>query len=103
MADSVSTGELLTLLLGGGAVATIGALFQGAKSLQTGARARERQTVSDLVKQRKEAWVDRDNAIDSRDYWRNWAGTVEYHANLAGVILPPKPPEPIPKEIKDEE
>lgn len=96
-------GELLTLLLGGGAVATIGALFQGIRSLQNGARAREKETVKELVKQRKEAWVDRDNAIDSRDYWRNWAGTVEYYAHQKGVELPPRPPEPIPKQMEEED
>ena len=98
----MDTEALLTLLLGGGAVATIGALFQGIRSLQTGARAREKDTVNDLVSQRKEAWLDRDNALDSRDYWRNWAGTVEYMAGQKGVELPPRPPEPIPKKLEDQ-
>lgn len=84
--------SLLTLLLGGGAVATIGAFFKGVKALQTGARAREKDTVNDLVLQRKEAWDDRDKANDERDYWRNWAGTVEYYARANGVELPARPP-----------
>lgn len=83
--------DLLTLLLGGGAVATIGALFKGIQSLQSGARSRERDTINDLVNQRKEAWEDRDKAIDERDYWRNWAGTVEFYARQAGVKLPDRP------------
>lgn len=99
----MSTGELLTLLLGGGAVATIGAFFQGVKSLQSGARARERETVVDLVKQRKEAWRDRDQAQDERDYWRNWAGTVTFYANQGGVVLPERPPEPKFPEPEEEE
>lgn len=90
----MDTGQLLTLLLGGGAVATITALFQGIKSLQTGARARERDTVTELIAQRKEAWEDRDKASDERDYWRNWAGTVEYYARQKGVDLPGRPPLP---------
>lgn len=99
----METGELLTLLLGGGAVATIGAFFQGIKSLQGGARAREKETVTDLVKQRKEAWRDRDYAIDARDYWRNWSGTVEFYARQAGVTLPDRPPEPKTPEEGGEE
>jgi len=97
----VDTGDLLQMLLGGGAVATIGALFQGIRSLQGGARARERETVAELVRQRKEAWRDRDYAIDLRDYWRNWAGTVEFHARQAGVKLPEKPNEPKAPEEGD--
>jgi hypothetical protein len=90
----MTVGQILTLILGGGAVATITALFQGLKSIQTGARAREKDTVSELIKQRKEAWDDRDEAQDERDYWRNWAATVEYHARAAGVELPGRPPRP---------
>ena len=96
--------EILTLLLGGGFVATIGALFQGLRSLQNGARARERETVNNLVDQRNEAWVDRDNAIDRSDYWQQWAGTVEYLARQNGVEIPQRPAEPTPKTFvkKDE-
>jgi hypothetical protein len=98
----LETGDLLALLLGGGAVATITALFQGIRSLRDGARAREKDTVAELVVQRKEAWIDRDNAIDQADYWRRWAGTVEYHALQNGVKLPARPPEPDPKKLEDE-
>lgn len=90
----MGTGELLSLILGGGAVATIGAFFQGIKSLQSGARAREKETVTELVEQRKEAWEDRDYSNDLADYWRTWAGTVEYHARRQGVELPTRSPEP---------
>lgn len=100
----MDTGELLTLLLGGGAVATFSALFTGIKSLQTGARARERETVASLVAQRKEAWEDKNFADDVADYWRVWAGTVEYEARRNGVELPQRPPEPVkPEPIKPEE
>lgn len=97
----MNTGDLLTLLLGGGFVATLTAAFQGVRSLQTGARTREKETVSALVNQRNEAWVDRDNQTDAKDYWRNWAGTVEYLAGQGGVVLPPRPPEPIPKKFEE--
>lgn len=98
----METGDLLALLLGGGAVATIGAFFQGIKSLRDGARAREKDTINDLVRQRKEAWIDRDNETDLRKYWQDWAGTVVYHARANGVELPEPPPLPVPKKLEED-
>lgn len=99
----MDVGQLLTLLLGGGAVATITALFNGIKSLREGSRSRERDTISDLINRRKEAEEERDRAYDARDrafderdWWRNWAGRLEYTLVVNGVPLPPK--EPFPKE-----
>lgn len=91
---TLDVGQLLTLLLGGGMVATVSALFSGVKSLRDGARARERDTIADLINQRNEAWTDRDEALNERDYWRNWAGTLEYLALSQGVVVPTKPPMP---------
>lgn len=96
-------GQLLTLLLGGGATATIVALFNGVKSLREGARTREKDTVEQLVAQRKEAWDDRDKAFDARDeafnqrdYWRNWAGQLEYLCQKGGIPVPPRSAYPAP-------
>lgn len=99
----MNVSELLTLLLGGGAVATLGALFQGIRSLQNGARTREKETVKELVKQRKQAWIERDNSNAQADYWRRWAAIVEYEASRNGLQLPPRPPEPTEKKYEDEE
>ena len=96
----MQSSDVLTLLLGGGAVATISAAFKGIDTLRTGARAREKDTVNQLVEQRDEAWVDRDNAIDQRDYWRNWAGRLEYGLQQHGIDMPEKPPYPALKEFK---
>jgi hypothetical protein len=96
----VGSGDVLTLLLGGGAVATIGAFFKGVQALQSGARARERDTVKQLVDQRDEAWVDRDNMTDERDYWRNRAGQLEFGLRQNGIDPPEKPPYPILKVFK---
>lgn len=95
--------QLLTLLLGGGAVATIGAFFKGVRSIQADGRTREKGTIKELVEQRKTAWTEREKAIKERDYWRNWAGTVEYAARSAGVELPAKPDEPHPSTGDDDE
>lgn len=97
----MDVGQLLTLLLGGGAVATITALFNGVKSLREGSRSREKDTIKDLIDQRKEAWEDRDSAFDARDaafnerdYWRNWAGQLEYVIRSEGLQLPNRPQMP---------
>lgn len=94
----METADLLKLLLGGGATATIAAIFKGVQALRAGARRNERDTVKSLVEHRNEAWEDRDFAQDIADYWRNWAGTVEYAARRQGVELPKRPPEPVKKE-----
>ena len=96
----MGTADVLTLLLGGGAVATFTAIFKGVQALQTGARSREKDTVKQLVDQRDEAWVDRDNATDERDWWRNWAGQLEYGLKQNGIDPPERPAYPILKEFK---
>jgi hypothetical protein len=95
----VTVSQLLTLLLGGGAVATITALFNGIKSLREGSRGKERDTIAGLIKDRKDAQEDRDKAEDARDammnerdQWRNWAGRLEYGLAQHGVELPPGRP-----------
>ena len=93
----MDVGQLLTLLLGGGAVATITAIFNGIKTLCEGSRVRKRDTIRDLVEQRNEAWEDEEFVVSERDYWRNWAGTLEYIINSRGIELPQKPQKPIRK------
>lgn len=104
----MDVGQLLTLLLGGGAVATITALFQGIKSLRDGARARDKDAVADLIKRRKDAEEERDDAFDARDrafdqrdYWRNWAGVLEY--TVLGNIPDKMPIKPTPPAINEKE
>ena len=91
--------QLLTLLLGGGFVATVTALFNGIRSLREGARGRERDTIGGLIKDRKDAIEERDKANDrtdemtqQRDMWRNWAGRLEYGITSQGGDLPPGRP-----------
>lgn len=95
MASGIDVNSLLTLLLGGGMVATISALFNGVKSLREGSKSRERDTINELIEQRKEAWKDRDEAFDARDkafderdYWRNRAGQLEFIVQSNGIPTP---------------
>lgn len=105
----MTVGDLLTLLLGGGALATITALFNGVKSLREGSRAREKDTIKDLINQRREAWEDRDRAFDARDrafnerdHWRNRAGTLEYLLRASGSEVPPMPELPRDQPSREE-
>lgn len=114
----MDVGQLLTLLLGGGMVATITAVFSGVKSLREGSRSRERDTISDLIARRKEADEERDKARDERDeafnardrafnqrdYWRNWAALLEYTIlqNMPDK-MPVKPTPPDPDAKRPEE
>lgn len=95
--------DLLTLLLGGGMVATLSAAFNGIKSLREGSRKKERDTITDLIVRRDEAYAERDKAyrardraFNERDYWRDWAGQLEYTCRQSGTPLPEKPA--LPKE-----
>lgn len=101
MKDGVDINNLLTLILGGGLVATLTALVNGYKSLKEGARTREKGTIEDLISQRKKAYEERDIeakekdfAIDQRDFWRNRAADLEFILRSAGIEPPPKGVEP---------
>lgn len=100
---TMDIGQVLTLLLGGGLVATLTAAFNGIKSLREGSRARERDTITDLINRRNEAdentdkaYDARDRAFNERDYWRNRAGAREYQLLSNGIELNTYPPPPAP-------
>lgn len=91
----------LNLILGGGLVATIGALFKGLQMLRNSATARTNKAVGDLERWRMEAdertraaREDADWYLDLADYWRDRAGTAEFQARSAGVTL--SDPAPLP-------
>lgn len=101
MKDGIDINNLLTLILGGGLVATLSALVNGYKSLKDGARTREKGTIEDLISQRKKAYEDRDIeleeknfALDQRDFWRNRAADLEFELRKAGIEPPQLGEEP---------
>lgn len=85
---------VVSLLLGGGAVATLTAGFKGISALRSGARAREREAVDDLGKWRDEADRARRLAERDRDFWRNVA--ARYAGQLARAGIDPVPADPVP-------
>lgn len=94
--------DILTLLLGGGAVTTIAAFFKGVKTLREGARSREKDVISDLRTWREESNEERELAERQRDYWRDKAAEYRYRLmNEFGVDLPSEqPPVRKPKEVE---
>ena len=100
---NIDVTQLLTLVLGGGMVATVTAFFNGFKSLREGARTREKSTIEDLIAQRTKAITERDEefedktfAYSDRDRWKSYAGQLIFIINKHGHTdeIPPLPPEP---------
>jgi hypothetical protein len=85
---------LVTVLLGGGGLAFLQAIFKGYGSLRGGARAHERESIADLARARDAAderanWAERD-----RDFWHAVAGRWRYQLVSNGIE--PVLPDPIP-------
>lgn len=85
---------LITALIGAGGATFVGTLLKGWGSLRSGARAREREAVSDLARARDEAEDRCREAVADRDYWRGIAARYAYQMMRAGKT--PSPPDPVP-------
>jgi hypothetical protein len=89
---------LVTLLLGGGGLATLQALFKGFSSLRGGARALEREAVIDLARARDAADERAEWAEADRDFWHDTAGRWRYQLVKNGID--PVPPDPVPPSAR---
>lgn len=89
---------LISALIGGGALTTIQAAVGGIRSLRSGARAHERESVRDLAKARDRADDRADRAERDRDYWRDIAGGYRFQLRQAGID--PSPPDPVPPSAR---
>lgn len=89
---------LVTLLLGGGGLATLQAVFKGFGSLRGGARVREREAVDDLARSRDAADERAEWAEADRDFWRDTAGRWRYQLVANGID--PIPPDPVPPSAR---
>ena len=85
---------IVTALLSAGGATFLGSVVKGWLTLRTGARARERETISDLG-------ADRDRAVESERatladarYWQRIAGKYAYQLTQAGINPDPETPEP---------
>ncbi len=89
---------LVTLLLGGGGLAFIQALFRGIGSLRGGARALERESVNDLARSRDASDERAEWAEADRDFWRDVAGRWRYQ--LVSHNIEPAPADPVPPSAR---
>jgi hypothetical protein len=78
---------VIIALLSVGGAAFIRNLFAGWKTLRTGAQARERKAIADLIQRREDAEAD-------RDFWRRIAGRYAYQLERANIE--PNPANPTP-------
>jgi hypothetical protein len=85
----MNLGDFLTLVLGGGAVATVGAVFKGVQALRAGARSREKEAVDDLEKWRVQAVRRAERAEEDRDYYRDYASQCRFLLRENGIEPPP--------------
>lgn len=92
---------VITALLGGGGAVFLGALIKGWSDLRAGARAREREAVTDLAAARDDAEHRRALAERDRDYWRAIAGRYGYQLRQAGINPDPETPEPPSDKDRD--
>lgn len=89
---------LVTLLLGGGGLAFAQAVFRGLGSLRGGARALEREAVTDLARARDAADDRAEWAEADRDFWRDIAGRHRYQLVSKGID--PVPHDPVPPSAR---
>ena len=96
-----ASGDLLTFVLGGGLVATVGAVVSGLKMWREGTSARQSKAIAGLERWRLDA--DRRASKESAraDWyqqvagaWQGHAGTLTYELTRNGVPVPPMPPLP---------
>lgn len=85
--SSESVVAVIIALLSVGGAAFVKNFFGGVRTLRTGARAREREALADLIQRREDAEAD-------RDYWRRIAGRYAWQLVRAGQE--PDPVEPVP-------
>lgn len=91
----------LSVVLGAGGTGFVIAVFQGVAQLRQTAASKAGKLLTDLEKARDDAGdrerEARDEAsyyLDLADYWREWAGTLEFEARRSGVTIPDRKPLP---------
>lgn len=76
---------LITALISAGGATFLGSVVKGWSSLRSGARARERETLAELIRSRNDAEAD-------RDFWRDTAAGYRWQLRDAGVEPDPAKP-----------
>lgn len=85
---------VVTALLSAGGAAFLGSVVKGWTTLRTGARARERETITDLGADRDRAVEGERVALADARFWQRIAGRYGYQLVQAGINPDPEVPEP---------
>ena len=86
----------LAIILAPGAAGFVWALFKGIDLWRNGTSAREARAIKNITDwSERESW-NKERALDALDYWRTYAGTLEYIVitKLGPSHLPIRPPLP---------
>ena len=73
-----ASNQILNLILGGGAVTTIGALVKGVQAIKAGSRTNVRDAIGDLEKWREDSDDVREWEAAQHQWWRDWAWKLSY-------------------------
>lgn len=97
--DTPGLPELLALVLGGGGVAMVQGVFRAIAAYRDGARARERDVITDSESWRRAVYDDLREMEDSRDWWRQraaelWQQCLEHGGAPGALGAPPRTPQP---------
>lgn len=87
--------ELLTLVLGGGLVAAVQGVFNAVATYRTGARARERDVLTDSESWRRAAYDELRETERELDWWRDraaglWQQCLEHGGKPGPLGAPPR-------------
>jgi hypothetical protein len=96
MAAEASTIDLLNIVLGAGGVGFVYACAKVITAWREGTWRRKDSAVADLEKWRRDADDAREWEAVQHEWWRQWAGRLEYTvtSQLGHGALPPKDPYP---------
>jgi hypothetical protein len=89
---------IVTLILGAGGLRFIQAFFRGVGSLRGGARALEREAVTDIARSRDRADERAEWAEADRDFWHDTGMRWKRQLIVNGVD--PVPPDPVPPSAR---
>lgn len=100
----MSPSEILNLLLGAGGVAFIAAVYKVVKDWREGTWRRQDDAVADLERWRSAADDAREWEAVQHQWWRAWAGRLEYVilTRLGSSELPRREPYPTKPNTKED-
>jgi hypothetical protein len=101
----METRDILLIVFSAGGAAFIAAGWKAIKEWQDGSWTRREKAISDLERWRRESDDTREWEAVQHQWWRGWAGRLEYVIlqRLGESALPQRPPYPVREEVLSDE